>query len=78
MDLLREAPDSIRIRDVKEWYVEYLTDVLLKEEGDHEDLTSPLLVIASVAPADFKQSKLSTYTYEVYCTVAQSYNVYFN
>lgn len=45
--------------------MEYLRDVLLKEEGDHEDLASPLLVIASVAPADFKQSKLSTYTYEV-------------
>lgn len=75
---LRDPPAYLRVREVKEWYVEYLTDVLLKEEGDHEDLTSPLLVIASVAPADFKQSKLTTYTYEVYCIVAQSYYVYLN
>ena len=45
--------------------IEYLVEVLLEEQGDHEDLTAPLLVIASVSKNDFKSKYLNSYTYEV-------------
>lgn len=47
VDSLRDPPPHLRVRDVKEWYVDYLVGMLLEEDGDHEDLTAPLLVIAS-------------------------------
>ena len=41
LESLREPPLFLRVREVKEWYVEYLTEMLTREEGDHEDLTAP-------------------------------------
>lgn len=60
---MRNPPPHLRVRDIKEWYVKYLVNLIEKE--DHEELTAPLLVIASVGPAEFRPSLVSTYTYEV-------------
>ena len=35
----------MRVRDIKEWYVDYLVGLLLEEDSDHEDIAAPLLVI---------------------------------
>lgn len=53
------------MREVKEWYVEYLAGMLLEENSDHEDLIAPLLVIASVNQRDFQLKNVNTYTYKV-------------
>lgn len=45
--------------------MDYLVDMLRAEESDHEDLTAPLLVIASVSKEEFKPRQLQKYTYEV-------------
>lgn len=60
---MRNPPIHLRVCDIKEWYVKYLVNLIEKE--DHEELTAPLLVIASVGPAEFRPSLVSTYTYEV-------------
>ena len=60
---LRNPPPQLRVRDIKEWYIDYLVNLL--EKDDHEELTAPLLVIASVGPAEFRSSLISTYSYEV-------------
>lgn len=65
---LREPPEYLRIREVKEWYVELLMKILEgNEEGceDYEELTAPLLVICSVDKQEFKMKSLNTYTYQV-------------
>ena len=62
---LKDPPAYLRVREVKAWYVDYLVRMLLEEEGDHENLTAPLLVVASVSKADFHQKNLAKYTYEV-------------
>ena len=49
----------IQIRNVKEWYVNHLTDMLSKELDDHEDLMAPMLVASSVAKNQFKQNELN-------------------
>ena len=67
VQLLREPPEYLRVREVKKWYVNYLVQVLSDEGNDHEDLTAPLLVIVSVSMADFKLKNLHSYSYEV-CT----------
>lgn len=54
---------------MKEWFVEYLMEMLLEEDSDHEDLTAPLLVIASVTKEDFKLKNFQDYTYEVWMTI---------
>ena len=53
---------------MKSWYVEYLVGMLLKDKGDHEDLTAPLLVIASVGKDDFVEKNIGRYIYEVSVT----------
>ena len=45
---LVDPPTFLRVREVRDWYVDYLVGMLLQDKGDHEDLTAPLLVIASV------------------------------
>ncbi len=65
VELLQEPPTFLQIRDVKQWYVEYLVEMLSTTEGDHEDLTSPLLVVASVKKEDFRMSNKDKYTYQV-------------
>ena len=65
---LREPPEYLKIREVKEWYVELLMKILEGSEGgyeDYEELTAPLLVICSVGKQDFKMKSLHTYTYQV-------------
>ena len=62
---LKEPPPFLRVREVKSWYVDYLAEMLLEDKGDHEDLTAPLLVIASVGKQDFQERYLCRYTYEV-------------
>ena len=46
--------------------MDYLQEMLLEEKGDHEDLTAPLLVIASVDKEEFKQKQMNNYSYEVH------------
>jgi hypothetical protein len=65
ISLLREPPQYLRVREVKGWYVDYLVQMLLDEKDDHEDLTAPLLVIASVSKEEFKLKNLHSYSYEV-------------
>ena len=65
---LRDPPAYLRVREVKDWYVDFLTTLLLNE--DAEDLTAPFMVKASVSPSELRAQKLNTYTYEVYtCTI---------
>ncbi len=65
-DLLKEPSGYYQvIREVKEWFVQYLVNVLKEEETDHEDLTDPLLVIASCSVNEFKAVNQHNYTYEV-------------
>jgi len=66
VDSLRDSPPHLRVREVKEWYVDYLVGMLLEEDGDHEDLTAPLLVIASVKKSEFRLKNMNRYTYEVH------------
>jgi hypothetical protein len=63
--MIREAPPYLHVRDVKEWYVEFLMKMLLDEGEDHEDITAPLLVIASVPKDEFRPRNLNSYTYQV-------------
>lgn len=56
--MLREPPDYLRVREVKEWFVDYLVDMLRDAESDHEDLTAPLLVIVSCSKGEFKARHL--------------------
>lgn len=49
---------------MKSWYLDYLVDTLSSSEDDHEDLTSPLLVIAAVKREDFRISHKNKYTYQ--------------
>ncbi len=63
---LRDPRPCLIIREVKDWYVDYLVRMLTAEEGDHEDLTAPLLVIALVKQSDFQQKNVNSYTYEVH------------
>ncbi len=35
---LRDPPDNLHVRDVKEWYVELLTNMLKDDSKDHEEL----------------------------------------
>ena len=60
---LREPPPTLKVRDVKQWYVDYLAEMLTSD--DNEMMASPLLVIASVGIEEFKPEHFSSYTYEV-------------
>ena len=62
---LRDPPPYLKVREVKLWYVDYLAKMLVEEDSDHEDLTAPLLVVASVSQSDFRQKNMNSYTYEV-------------
>ena len=62
---LQPPPEYLRVRDVKQWYVDYLAGMLLEEGDDHEDLTSPLLVIVSVAKGEFRVKNVAHYSFEV-------------
>lgn len=75
VDALLDPLDYLRIRDVKQWYVNHLVDMLGREVDDHEDLTAPMLVVASVDKNQFKQKEVNKYTYQVrscYCIKATS------
>ena len=65
MSALEPPPVYLQVRDVKDWYVDYLVKMLLEEEDDHEDLTSPLLVLASVDKREFRMQNVDKYTFEV-------------
>ena len=65
VSLLREPAPYLRVRDTKEWYVDFLVGLLLEEEEDHEDITAPLLVVCSVTKSEFKQKFINNYTFEV-------------
>ena len=62
---LQEPPEYLRVREVKDWYVDLLGEMLAEEAGDHEDLTAPLLVVAPVTKEDFKVQNVNKYTYQV-------------
>ena len=59
---LREPPLFLRVREAKSWYVDYLAGMLLEDKGDHEDLTAPLLVLASVGKQEFEERSIGRYT----------------
>lgn len=65
VDNLQDPPDYLRVREVKEWYVNLLIQMFEEESEDHEELTAPLLVICSVPKDVFKQKASHTYTYQV-------------
>ncbi len=65
VDCLVDPPEYLRVRDVKGWYVDYLKGMLSEEKEDHEDLTSPLLVICSVSKDSYQQRASLGYTYQV-------------
>ena len=65
MDNLQDPPDHLRVREVKEWYVDLLMKMLKEETEDHEELTAPLLVVCSVTKESFQQKASQTYTYQV-------------
>ena len=50
---------------MKNWYVDCLVDMLKEEETDHEEITAPFLVLASVSKGDFKEKCIDKYTYSV-------------
>ena len=52
--LLKDPPPYLKVREVKQWYVDYLTKMSVKEDDDHEDLTVPL-AIASTSECDFSR-----------------------
>ncbi len=66
-DLLKEPSDYYQVREgeVKEWFVQYLVSMLKEEETDHEELTDPLLVIASCSVNEFKAVNRHNNTYDV-------------
>ncbi len=68
VNTLQDPPGFLRVREVKDWYVDYLANMLHEDKGDHEDLTAPLLVIASVNKDGFQERNIGKYTYEVCCT----------
>lgn len=47
---LKEPPPTLKVRDIKEWYVDYLVEMMSND--DQGELTSPLLVVASVGKSD--------------------------
>ena len=59
---LVDPPEFLRVREVRDWYVDYLAGMLLQDKGDHEDLTAPLLVIASVTKDNFQERNIPKYT----------------
>ena len=60
---MKEPPLALKVRDVKEWYVDYLAETLM--DNDQEELAGPLLVIASVSKSEFRPERLASYSYEV-------------
>ena len=62
---LKQPPVYLRVREAKEWYIDYLVKTLLEEGDDREDLTSPLLVVASVTKGEFRVKNVAHYTFEV-------------
>lgn len=65
VDQLRDSPAYMKVRDVKDWYVNYLADELRKDNHDLEELTAPLLVVASTTKEDYRTKDMSSYTFEV-------------
>ncbi len=62
-DLLKEPSDYYQVvREVKEWFVQYLVNMLKEEETDHEAMTDPQLVIASCSVNEFKVANGHNYT----------------
>ena len=56
VNALQDPPPFLRVREVKEWYVSFLIKMLVDEKCDHEDLTAPLLAVASVGKDEFRTS----------------------
>ncbi len=43
IDQLRDPPECMRVREVKDWYVQYLADELRRDNRDLEDITAKTL-----------------------------------
>lgn len=65
VEQMRPPQDQLRVLDVKQWYVDHLVDMISEEDDDHEDLTAPMLVIASVPKKVFKERSAEKYTHQV-------------
>ena len=59
VQILKDLPPYLNVWEVKKWYVDYLTKMLVKEDDDHEDLTVPL-AIASTSECDFSRKKMNS------------------
>ena len=57
-ETLKDPPEYLKIRDVKQLYVNHLMDMLSKETDDHEDLIAQMLVVSSATTSQFKQKEL--------------------
>ncbi len=65
MRQLQDPPEYLRVREVRNWYIDYQVEMIGDETADHEDLTAPLLVVASVTKEDFKVQNVNKYTCQV-------------
>ena len=66
IEQLHEPPPCLQVREVKQWYVDYLVKMLQNDLDDHEDLTAPLLVVTSVKKKQFSTANIDKYTYQVF------------
>ncbi len=58
--------------------MDYLVGMLEVEEGNHEDLTAPLLVIASESTSAFRAKNINTYTYQAsICMSSVIHNIHY-
>ena len=65
LDQLRNPSPLLKVRDVKEWYVEYLAEEFKKEKNDHEEMTASLVVIGNVTREEFRTRELNSYSFQV-------------
>ena len=64
---LNDPPANLLVRSISPWYVQYLKKKMT--HGDHEDLTSPLCVVACVPSGSFVPSDVKKYSYAVSVTL---------
>ena len=55
----------MKVREVKDWYVDFLAEEIQKENRDLEELPAPLVVMASSTKDDSHMREKSSYTFQV-------------
>lgn len=62
---MSKPPENLQIRDIKEWYVDYLVHQMKNGDCEGESLTSPMVVVSSCTKTTFDSSKLGDYSFQV-------------